>query len=150
MKTSEQNVMQRTRTVPLAIGVLVACVGLGVVALAAQGAPQAGEVGGRGQMRRESVEERLARMTERLSLTEDQKEKIRPILGQEADQIKALRGNTSLSRQERRAKVREIRKSTHEQIVQVLTPEQREKMKEMRWHAREGREKRSQQPPATQ
>jgi periplasmic protein CpxP/Spy len=140
--------MRKIRMFLLAAGVLGACLGLGLVAFAGQAAAGAGQRGGRPGMRRESVDERLARMSERLNLTQEQKEKIRPILQHQVDQWKALRADTSLSEEDRRAKAREIGKSTHEQIEQILTPEQKEKMKEMMQKARERREEHK--PPATQ
>jgi len=82
-------------------------------------------------------------MSENLNLTEEQKAKIRPILEDEAEQLKALRADTSLSPEQSRAKARESRSSTRSQIDQILTPEQKGKRTEMQRKARERREERS-------
>jgi periplasmic protein CpxP/Spy len=140
--------MRKTRMFLLVASVLGACLGLGLVAFAGQGEQGPPPKGEHREMRRESVDERLAHMSERLNLTQEQKEKIRPILQHQVDQWKALRADTSLSEEDRHAKAREIGKSTHEQIAQILTPEQRDKMKEMMQKARERREEHK--PPATQ
>jgi protein CpxP len=70
-------------------------------------------------------------MSQRLNLTEDQKEKIRPVLQDESKQLKALHEDTSLTPEQRRAKAREIHRATREQINPILTPEQQEQLKEM-------------------
>jgi Spy/CpxP family protein refolding chaperone len=94
-----------------------------------------------------SVEERLKRMTERLNLTDEQREKIRPLLQGEADQLKALHEDTSLSQEQRREKRRQIEQATRKQIREVLTPEQRAKWREGREEGRERKEGGQQAPP---
>jgi len=86
---------------------------------------------------RERIQQRLRTLTEQLNLSEEQKAKIGPILEDEARQLRELRQNTSLAPAERRAKARQIFQTHREQIDQVLTPEQREKMKEIRKQRRE-------------
>jgi Spy/CpxP family protein refolding chaperone len=78
------------------------------------------------------VEHELQRMSERLSLTEEQKAKIRPILQERNKQLEDLRAKSSLPQGEARAKATAIRKSARQQIEQILTPEQREKERAMR------------------
>jgi Spy/CpxP family protein refolding chaperone len=89
-------------------------------------------------MRSESVDERLQRMSERLNLSDEQKTKIRPILENEAKQMRELRENKSLSPEDRRAKTREIQRSTQERMDRILTREQREKMRETKEKGRGG------------
>jgi Spy/CpxP family protein refolding chaperone len=98
-------------------------------------------------MRRDRVEDRLERMSRRLNLTDEQKAKIRPILQDEQKQMKALREDASLSPDQRRQQGREIRTSARKQIDEILTPEQKEKRKEMWQKARKGRGPRGEQPP---
>ncbi|HEX8310484.1 MAG TPA: Spy/CpxP family protein refolding chaperone [Chthoniobacteraceae bacterium] len=83
--------------------------------------------GGRG-----NPEERLARMKEHLKLTDEQAEKVKAIMEKGREEGRALREDKSSSDEDRRAKMKEFRKSQMEQIDAVLTPEQREKAKEMR------------------
>jgi Spy/CpxP family protein refolding chaperone len=76
------------------------------------------------------------RMLQKLSdqvggLTDDQKAKILPILQAQTDQLKALHDDTSLSDDEKREKFRAIMQSTRKQIGDLLTPEQKEKLKGM-------------------
>ena len=68
--------------------------------------------------------DRLASMTESLKLTDAQREKIKPILEDETKQIKALREDQSVAKENRMAKYRDIRKATHDKIRTVLNPEQ--------------------------
>jgi periplasmic protein CpxP/Spy len=77
-------------------------------------------------------EERLKNMTEKLSLTQEQQDKIKAIFAKSADANKALRekGFQNLSEEERK-QMNEARKAQQEEIVALLTPEQKEKYKEM-------------------
>jgi Spy/CpxP family protein refolding chaperone len=90
---------------------------------AGQGGP--GGPGGRGG-------DRLAMMSEQLGLSADQKTKVQAILESERQSIEALRADTGLNQEARRAKMQEIRQSFAGKIREVLTPEQQAKMGEMR------------------
>jgi Spy/CpxP family protein refolding chaperone len=85
------------------------------------------------------VSKRLAKMNEKLQLTQDQQAKVKDILSDQWTKQQALRSNTALSQQDARTQMRELRKSEHEQIMNVLTPEQRAKAKEMRKGEKGGR-----------
>ena len=74
----------------------------------------------------------LQRLSEQVNLTDDQKAKILPLLQAQADQLKALHDDTSLSDDEKHEKMRAIMQSTRKQMGELLTPEQKEKLKEMR------------------
>jgi periplasmic protein CpxP/Spy len=80
----------------------------------------------------ESAEQHLQMLSEKLNLTDDQKAKLKPILEDEMQQMKAVREDSSLSQEQRRAKMKSIHESLHEQINAVLTPEQQAKFKQMR------------------
>jgi Spy/CpxP family protein refolding chaperone len=73
----------------------------------------------------------LQRLSEQVNLTDDQKAKILPLLQAQADQLKALHDDTSLSDDEKHEKMRDIMQSTRKQIGDLLTPEQKEKFKSM-------------------
>lgn len=77
------------------------------------------------------VSKRMAKMNEKLQLTQDQQAKVKDILSDQWTKQQAIRSNTSLSQQDARTQMRELRKSEHEQIMNVLTPEQQQKAKEM-------------------
>jgi Spy/CpxP family protein refolding chaperone len=96
------------------------------------------------------AERELQRMTARLSLTEEQQAKIRPILQDRNKQLDDLRAQSSLPQGEARAKAAEIRKSARQQIAQILTPEQREKERAMRRGTRQKGSAPSTQAPPSQ
>ena len=79
----------------------------------------------------ESVDQHLQMLSEKLSLTDDQKTKLKPILQDQMQQMKGVHEDSSLSPEQKRAKAKSIHESFHEQINAVLTPEQQSKFKEM-------------------
>ncbi len=76
--------------------------------------------------------ERLKALAEKLSLTDEQKDKLKDIFAKNMDKLKAIREDSALSAEDKRAKLMEIRKGEMEELRAILTPEQQEKMKEMR------------------
>lgn len=70
-------------------------------------------------------------LSKKLSLTKDQKAKIRPILENQRQQMRALRQDSSLSQQEKRARFMEIRSKTIDQIRPILTEEQRATLEQL-------------------
>jgi len=90
--------------------------------------PQAGgQMGGQPP----TVDQRLQRMSQMLDLTGDQQEKIRPILENESTQMQQLRSDTSASREDRMAKMKQIHDNTVSQINPILTPDQQKKYAEI-------------------
>lgn len=81
--------------------------------------------------------QQLARMLDELNLTEEQKGKAKTVLDDQAKQMKAVREDSSLAREDRQAKMRDIRQATMKQIKEMLTPEQLKKMDELQQKARE-------------
>ena len=71
--------------------------------------------------------ENLKHLTEKLSLTQDQQTKIKPIIEDEKKSLDALRDDTTVAKDAKRAKFTEIRKTHREQIRALLTPEQLKK-----------------------
>jgi Spy/CpxP family protein refolding chaperone len=111
---------------------------LGTGALYAQEpAPQGGGQWGRGQM--PTVDQRLQRMTQALDLSEDQQQKIKPILENESTQMQSLRADTSMSQEDRMAKMKQIRENTTSQINPILNADQQKKYAEMASHMGRGR-----------
>ena len=76
--------------------------------------------------------ERLKTLTDKLGLSEEQQGKIKEIFAKNMPKAKALREDTALSQEDKRAKMQELRKGEAEEIRAVLTPEQQEKMKALR------------------
>jgi periplasmic protein CpxP/Spy len=87
-------------------------------------------------------QKQAAHLTKRLGLSDDQSSKIATILQNRQQQIAAVRGDSSLSPQDRRSKVHSIQQDSDSQINAVLTPAQQTQyanMKQMqRQHMQNG------------
>ena len=79
-----------------------------------------------------SKADQLQHIAQELKLTDDQKEKLKPVLREQAKKVRELRQDSDLGQQERLVKFRELRQSTQEKLKTILTPEQLEKFKELR------------------
>jgi Spy/CpxP family protein refolding chaperone len=77
-----------------------------------------------------------------LNLSDDQKAQIKQIREGAKSQADAVKNDSSLSADQKEAKMRQIHRDSHEQVVKVLTPKQR---KQMRENMRERREMKQQQ-----
>lgn len=91
-----------------------------------------GQRGGRGG-------EMGARIAEKLGLTADQKARIQSITEGAKSQAKAIQGDASLSQEQKRARLQELRSSVKSQIEAVLTPEQRAQIAALKEKAQAGR-----------
>jgi Spy/CpxP family protein refolding chaperone len=132
-----------------ALLLLAACL-LAGAAFAQQNPPPAGDQ--QGQRRgMPSVDDQLKNLTDRLSLTDDQQAKIKPILEDQRTQMQALMKDDSLSPDDRRAKGRSIRESTDTKIRGVLTDDQKKKydalQQEMRDRMRQRQQGGNNPPP---
>jgi len=74
-----------------------------------------------------AVRDRLQQISEELKLTDDQKEKLKPIFREEAGKLRELRNDKDLSREDRAAKIKTIRDDAAAKVKPILTPEQLEK-----------------------
>jgi periplasmic protein CpxP/Spy len=88
-----------------------------------------GDMSRRGAMM--SPQARLDHMAQALNLTDDQKNQIKPILEDESTQMQNLRQDTSLSQQDRFAKMREIHENTLSKIKPILNADQQAKLDAM-------------------
>jgi len=75
-----------------------------------------------------TVDAQLKVLTEKLNLSGDQQNKIRPILKELHDATEKLAADKSLSHEERLAKVRPQRQEADEQIREVLSDYQKKKL----------------------
>ena len=73
----------------------------------------------------------LQHMTRMLDLTPDQQSQIKPILEARQQQMQALFQNQSLSRDDRRSQMQQIRTDTHAKIEAVLNDQQKQKFQAM-------------------
>jgi periplasmic protein CpxP/Spy len=85
------------------------------------------------------VDRHLEMLSKRLNLTDDQKAKVKPLLENEFKQMQDLRQNSSLSREDKRAKFREIRESTNSQIRSLLNSDQQKSFDEWQQQMKERR-----------
>jgi Spy/CpxP family protein refolding chaperone len=72
------------------------------------------------------------RLAEQLNLTDDQKPKVKAILGDQMEQMRDLWQDPSLSREDRMAKMKAIREATDAKLKAVLTVDQFKKFQDMR------------------
>lgn len=89
---------------------------------------EGGKGGGGGRGRGPSIE----MLTEQLSLSKEQAEKLKPVLESQRAKMEALRADESLSQEDRRTRMRSIREEGDAAIAAVLTPEQKKKWEETR------------------
>jgi protein CpxP len=74
-------------------------------------------------------------IAQQLNLTPQQKEKILPILVAEAPKVNAIKNDNSLSRMQKMQQVRAIHQQTDPQMKAILSPDQYQKLKEIRLQA---------------
>ena len=83
-----------------------------------------------------------------LNLTDDQKAQMKKIHEDAKSQIAAVNNDTSLSADQKQAKIQAIHRDTHKQTEALLTPEQRQQMKQWRKSHPRQNQNEEQQPPA--
>lgn len=111
------------------------CLGQNVPAPSSQApegtGPRAAGVPGAGPRRTLESQSELKRLTMALGLNPDQREKLRPVITDEGDQLSAVRLDEHLTPEKKKARLQEIRDSFNPKITAILTPEQQEKWKKM-------------------
>jgi periplasmic protein CpxP/Spy len=90
-------------------------------------AQQPGNGGGRMGRMQMSPDDRLAQMTKRYDLSADQQTQIKPILADQQQQMTALRGDSSMSREDKMAKMMSIREGANSKISAILNDSQKQK-----------------------
>lgn len=93
-------------------------------------APPPPEAGRHGHMM-PTPEQRADHLSKKLNLTDDQKAKVLSAYQDEEKQMSDLRSDSSLSRQDRRAKMQQIHENTVSQIKGTLNPDQAKQFDEM-------------------
>ena len=104
-----------------------------------QAPPATGEKTGHRHHWRKGGDEnkRLEHLSHELNLTEDQKTKFKPILHNGWQEMQPVRDDSSLSKDQKRDKMKSIHDKYQSDIAGVLTPEQQDKWKNMQSHHRE-------------
>jgi hypothetical protein len=87
---------------------------------------------GPGRMGRQQMtpDEQVARMTKRYDLSADQQTQIKPIVADTQQQMMALRQDSSLSRDDKMAKMKSIREGANTKISAILNDSQKQKFAE--------------------
>lgn len=93
-------------------------------------------------------QQRTDMLTKRLNLTSDQQAKVLDVFKSEQSQMESLRSDSSLSREDRHAKMMDIHKATNDQIRGVLDPDQQKKFDAMQERHHERMQEHGQAPPA--
>src|SRR5215467_15401563 len=108
---------------------LIAC--LFALAAFAQQNPPANEGGEHHQGQKAhnmpTADDLMKEFTAKLNLTADQQAKLKPILDEHLQQAQDLRKDTSLSKEDSRAKMAAIHNDLHAKVREVLTDEQKTK-----------------------
>ena len=113
--------------------VMVSSLGFGVVIVASLGLPAL-----HAQERREFSPYRAAeRLAERLNLTAEQKSRVQSYLEDQRSQMQVLRNDTTLTRDQRAQRMREITQQTRDKIQSILTVEQKQKGEDLRKQAQQ-------------
>jgi len=87
---------------------------------------------GPGRMGRQQMtpDEQVARMTKRYNLSADQQTQIKPILANQQQQMMALHGDSSMSRDDKMAKMKGIREDSSTKIQAILNDTQKKQFAE--------------------
>ena len=83
----------------------------------------------------------MAMLAEKLNLTDAQKQQFQQISKDTRKQGMAIRQDSSLSEDQKKEKMLALRKQAHQQMFGILTPEQKDKLKEMREQHKKDQEK---------
>jgi Spy/CpxP family protein refolding chaperone len=90
------------------------------------------------QARREKARPAAEARAKELGLTDEQQAQLKSIHQQEQDALKALKDNTTLSKEEKRAQAKTIRETARTQSNSVFTAEQQAKIAERRAARQQG------------
>ena len=114
------------------VGLVAALVAGGLILshpVATQGASLSHPAGGTNTLAKQHFQTVAAEL---LESTPEQKEQLKPILRDEAQQLKTVRAETGLTRQAKRAQLKQIRQDLLAKIRPILTPEQLAKWQQLR------------------
>jgi Spy/CpxP family protein refolding chaperone len=83
----------------------------------------------------------MAMLAQKLNLTDAQKEQFQQIGKDMRKQGMAIRQDSSLTDEQKKEKMQALRKQSHQQMFSILTPEQKEQLKQMREQHKKDEEK---------
>jgi len=111
---------------------LIALGALGLAAVTSFGTVAVAGPGKDGAKHGQHRGDRMQKMADKLNLTDAQKAKIKPIMENAMQQMKALRDNDKLTREQKRDKMRAIHQATQAKINPILTAAQRQQLAQMK------------------
>lgn len=120
------------------VALIALCSGaLGVLPMMAQDSAPATPQGQMGPRGGNMQGRQLEMLTKRLNLTADQQTQVKAIDDDTAKQMMAVRNDTSLSQDDKRAKMMDIRKGSQDKIRAILTDDQKTKYDALQAEMRE-------------
>ncbi len=119
----------------MVLGGLVAC---SMLATAQDATNAPARKGGKGRF---TPEQQLERMTTQLSLTDEQKPKVKAVLEDSAKKRKEIMSDTSLDRQQIREKMQPVMEEQNKKMKAILTDDQYTKYQEMNQRGKKGGKK---------
>src|SRR5690348_9282916 len=122
---------------------LSALFGLGVAVAAPLAQDQPAEASKSASRHHADPQEQLDRLSKKLNLTDDQQKQILPILTGRQEQMHGIWSDSSLSREDRQAKMHAVREDSEAKIRAVLTDSQKQsydQMQQMREREKQHRE----------
>jgi Spy/CpxP family protein refolding chaperone len=142
------NTMRTIKQLAVTAGLLAMC---GLPSLvhaqeAPQGDPQGNMQGQQAAPPQQKHENEMAN----LNLSDDQKAQVKKIHEDLRTQAEAVKNDTTMTADQKRAKMHELHKAAHEQTMQVLTPEQRKQAKADEMERKASKQQGSQTPPPQQ
>ena len=81
----------------------------------------------------------LARLQKNVQLTPDQQTKVTPVINNFVDQLVAVRNDSTLQPEAKKARQKELRKQYNQQLRSLLTPEQKQALKNARAAQKQGK-----------
>ena len=118
--------IRRSTVAVLLIGALIAPVSLTTTQAQAQKAAELGK----------AAQKQLGELSKLLNLSDAQKAKLGPFLQQEAEQVKTLKADETLSKEAKETKLRSIKEETTGKMKSELSAEQFGKLTD--WHKQAG------------
>ncbi|HEY6251233.1 MAG TPA: hypothetical protein VI685_14845 [Candidatus Angelobacter sp.] len=118
--------MKKTRTVILTLTFLFA---LGAFALQSQ--PGQDNKDEHSRMGQQSIDEHVKMLSEKLNLTDDQQAQAKAILTDQHQQMQSIMDDTSLSQDDKKAKVHSLHEANKAKFRDVLNDDQKKKFDQM-------------------
>jgi periplasmic protein CpxP/Spy len=106
----------------------------------AQDATNGGKKGGKGRF---TVEQQMERLTTQLTLTDEQKPKVKAVLEETSKKMQEIFNDSSLDRTQMREKMQPIREEQTKKMKAILTDEQFKKYEEMNTRGKKGGKKKA-------